>query len=183
MTLRVPGGRAVWWIATVLLVSACGASPHGEVRWPHGAGDWSGVGTDDVAPGDPVTLGGLVLCVDGAQTGEVLAVRAPEGSAVDVTAFTTRPQDRYEMYGGDRIALEDTGIPTGVGAVSTPCGAELGTELIVEVRSDGAAVARAGMLLVDYRVGSARGTTEVGFGVALCAPGVTPCVAEPPDAG
>lgn len=150
----------------------------GRLSWPHEPGAWAGVATDDVDPGDPVTLGALVLCVEGADEGTVVGVRTPEGSRVVVTDFTLRPQDALEMFGGDRVALADTGIPVGGRVVDTSCGEELGTELVVEVTYEGPGSANASTLVVDYLVDGEPGSVPIGFGIGLCPPGAETCTVD-----
>ena len=158
------------------VISGCAAcAPSGAVLWPHPEGSWAGLATADVPLGQPVTLGAIVLCVEGAETGEVLAVRPLDGSGIDITAFTLRPQDEWEMYGGDRVSLTQTGIETGVTRVAAPCGGDLGTELIVEVRRTSGEAASTSGLVIDYQVGNRSGSTQIDYGVMLCAPGVEPC--------
>lgn len=173
--VAVSGGVAL----AALLLSSCegGPEPRGVV-WAAEAGGWTGIATSDVAPGDPVSLGSMNLCVEGEDAGEVVAVRSVDGSAVEITAFTVMPRTAPEMFGGDRVALADIGIPTDGRTVDVPCGGR-GNELVVEARSSGPERASTERLIVEYRVGDHRGYVTVPVGVMLCAPGVQPCSWEP----
>ncbi len=163
-------------MVTAGVAAGCSESePPGSIVWPHPAGSSASVTTTDVVPGAPVTLGNLVICVEGAPSGEILDVRAADGSPVRVSAFTVRPQDAHELFGGDRIALEDTGIPVAEATVETSCGESLGTELIIEVRSASDEVAVSPEIVVEYQVSDATGTLSIPFGIALCPPEAAVC--------
>lgn len=176
-------GSALIVITAVL--AGCSAQPtSGEIVWPHEPGSSAAAAIPEVAVGEPLTFGGLVLCVKGADVGTVVDVRASAGSSLQIGAFSVREQPAV-MFGADRVPLVAVVEDPTSRTVTAGCSQDSWSELLVEVSRAEGKVAHTDGLIVDYRVGESEGSFPVAFAITLCASGVEcdPAVSPPASSG
>jgi hypothetical protein len=170
-------------IACVLCVMlvACSSGPSPKLSQPGGDMAPAGLGVAHVPTGQPVTVGGVVLCVSGSGKAVItqVAMSGLRGS-LTVDAFAVRTKVEHHDYIGDpqrTLASIGEGFdPGGPQLVTTVCPRDLQAatwsdfvELAVQVTRTSGDVAGGTGLDITYEAGGAEGKYLVPFGIVVCA--------------
>jgi hypothetical protein len=136
------------------------------VRFPgDGAGGFS---IGNAVAGQPVAVGGLHLCLDGAETAVIEQITV-DGGGLTVTDFTVRRMPTLPATGpgtGQEQPLPSTG--DGGRTIGGQCADGVGSEIDVWVTKATSATARTDVLAVHWSSGIRSGTVETPVRVVLC---------------
>lgn len=181
----------VMFVATLaLLIAGCSAPadspPSATLRWVGQGGDTTGFGTGVPvsATGEPVSLGGLVICLDGVgKTAELRSVKFETGSdKVDVTSFAVREIGPGQTMLGTHLGpLGETGFQSQRKVVESRCGStgQSLSELGVELSALQGPKVLGSSLILTYSSGDEQGTARIPLTVVLCVGTTTGSACEP----
>jgi hypothetical protein len=167
MSRRVTIAAAVVTAACFLV--GCQSSSSVRVEYP---GTPVGSVIPDMGLHEPMTFADITLCVDGSgsEAAQIDSVEVPEGSTLEITAFSVA--DQGVGLGNDRIALADAGFDPDERTLTRPCADKESGRLIVEASRSTDETASADELIVRYSAadGGSERTLQIPYAIALCAP-------------
>lgn len=168
------GSRRPWAPASLLcllsLVSGCGGLP--QLQRPGGSAPSVTEGNVKVKPGQPWSIGSMMLCLSAPGTATITAVRTlhPVG-AIRVQAYAVRPSPAGPMLGDAIHPLSALGFPQSH-QVQVVCGSRkrAPVELGVQLAKASPEPVGAGGFILDYQIDGHDATMTFPVGVFMCSP-------------
>jgi hypothetical protein len=152
-------------------MAGCGDVPSDSGRVRYGGDDdpgeiWAGFKNPDLDVGDPLIVGDVTLCVEGAQSAEILSV-TPEGQGIEVEAFSVVSEG--SSIGADYGSLDEHGFDPELHVVTVQCAdASPNADLLLQITRTTEESAMARRFTVTYKVGDKVGELRPDYGVILC---------------
>lgn len=160
-------------LVIAMVLSACAAQAGddaGEVVAAGGVDFSATLGVSNVAPGEVNTVHITGLCVEGADSGNVIAVEAAPDSGLVVRRFTVL--EEMAEVGGAKQPFDKLGIPADRNVVSHKCGKGVeGSALYVEIVPADGRSAFSPYLTIEGKVDGVEASFQYPLGLSLCVVG------------